>query len=97
MIAVSVLEQSGVAEARRRASDVAERQGFSSEDVGRVALVATELATNVIKHASGGELLIGSYSDDAGSGVEVLALDKGPGMADVQACLADGYSSAGPA
>lgn len=97
MIAVSVHEQSGVAEARRRASDVAQRQGFASEDVGRVALVATELATNVIKHAPSGELLIGSYDDEAGSGVEMLALDKGPGMADVQACLADGYSSAGTA
>lgn len=97
MIAVSVLEQSGVAEARRRASDMAEKYGFPATDVGRVALVATELSTNLIKHSPGGELLIGTYDDADGAGIELLALDRGPGMANVEACLADGYSSAGTA
>ena len=95
MIAVTVEDQSQVAEARRKASEMANRHGFAEADTGRAALVATELATNLVKHGGGGELLVGTYDDGLSNGVELLALDKGPGMANVQACLADGYSSAG--
>src|SRR5262249_6232612 len=95
MIAVAVKETSQVAAARREATTMAQHHGFNDGDVGRVALVATELATNLIKHGGGGEILAGAYKDKDGSGIEVLALDQGPGMANVQACLADGYSSAG--
>ena len=95
MIAVPVQDQSQVAEARRRATDIAERHGFGGTDAGKVALVATELATNLVKHSPGGEMLVGTYEDAESSGIELLALDKGPGMANVAACLADGYSSAG--
>ncbi len=95
MIAVAVNESSQVAHARGEATTIAEHLGFGAGDVGRVALITTELATNLIKHGNGGEILIGNYEDDHGKGIEVLALDRGPGMANVQACLRDGYSSAG--
>jgi anti-sigma regulatory factor (Ser/Thr protein kinase) len=97
MISVPVRDQSQVAEVRREAVQIAERQGFGSGDAGRVALVATELATNVLKHASEGEVLTGTFDDMDGIGVELIALDKGSGMSNVAACLQDGYSSAGTA
>jgi anti-sigma regulatory factor (Ser/Thr protein kinase) len=97
MIRTAVTESSQVAEARRRAADLAEASGFNETDAGRVALVATEMATNLIKHGGGGEILAGLYADPDGSGVELLALDRGPGMANPQQCIADGYSSAGTA
>lgn len=95
MIAVAVKDSSGVSAARSEASGMAARSGFVESDSGRVALVATELATNLVKHGGGGEILVGSYEDNVSRGIEVLALDRGPGMANVQACLVDGYSSAG--
>ena len=49
---------------------------------------------NLMKHAGGGELLVQSI-DSPASGIELLALDKGPGMADVAVCLRDGYSTGG--
>ena len=76
---------------------MARRQGFGEVDSGKVALVATELSTNILKHGRGGELLVGTYGEGGESGIELLALDKGPGIADVAACLADGYSTAGTA
>ena len=97
MIAVPLEDQSQVAEARRRAVAVAERHGFADSDTGRAALVATELSTNLLKHGRGGELLIGPFEEDGRSGIELIALDKGPGMANVAGCLEDGYSSAGTA
>jgi anti-sigma regulatory factor (Ser/Thr protein kinase) len=97
MISIKIVDGSEVAEARRRAAQMGELAGFSQADAGRVALVATELATNIIKHGGGGEMLIGSYEEPGGSGIELIALDRGRGIADLQASLADGYSSAGTA
>jgi anti-sigma regulatory factor (Ser/Thr protein kinase) len=97
MISVAVNDGSQVAEARRDVVAIARQQGFNEVDAGRAALVATELATNLVKHARGGELLVGSAPDEDGDGIQILALDRGRGMANVQACLADGYSSAGTA
>jgi anti-sigma regulatory factor (Ser/Thr protein kinase) len=95
MKAVSVNDPSGVAEARRAATDLGGRAGFSEVETGRLALIATELSTNLLKHGSGGEILVGTYEDDDSQGIEVIALDKGAGMSNVAACLEDGYSSAG--
>jgi anti-sigma regulatory factor (Ser/Thr protein kinase) len=92
---VAVAERSRVAEARRLACRAAAQQGFGESDIGRVAIIATELATNLVKHAGGGEIIIGSFDDCEGTGLELLALDKGPGIGDVQKALCDGHSTAG--
>jgi anti-sigma regulatory factor (Ser/Thr protein kinase) len=93
MIEVEVADDSAVAEARRKASEVGAAVGFDEVRAGQLAIVATELATNIVKHAAKGKLLIGGGE----SHVDLLALDSGAGMADVQRCLEDGYSSAGTA
>jgi anti-sigma regulatory factor (Ser/Thr protein kinase) len=97
MISVVVNDENQVAEARREVTSIARQHGFNEVDVGRVALVATELATNLIKHAREGEILVGSDEGADKDGIQILALDKGCGMADVRTCLAGGYSSAGTA
>jgi anti-sigma regulatory factor (Ser/Thr protein kinase) len=94
---VVVAEASGAAEARRRAEALAGRLGFGDDDRSRAAIVASELATNVVKYGGGGEVLLAAYEDDTGAGLEILALDRGPGMADPGACLDDGYSTGGSA
>lgn len=97
MKSVGVNDQSGVAAARRTVCEFAGQSGFSEADIGKLALITTELSTNIIKHGSGGEILVGSYVDRDNRGIEVMALDKGAGMSNVTACLRDGYSSAGTA
>jgi anti-sigma regulatory factor (Ser/Thr protein kinase) len=92
---VEVRDASQVGEARRMAADLARRQGFDESEAGRVALVTTELATNLVKHGGGGRVVADLFDDADGAGIEVLSLDKGPGMADVQRCFEDGYSTAG--
>jgi anti-sigma regulatory factor (Ser/Thr protein kinase) len=89
-----VTDPSHVAAARRCAVALADRAGQDEADCGRVALVVTELANNILSHGSGGELLFGLDRDTA-AGIEIVALDRGRGMADVAACLRDGYSTAG--
>jgi anti-sigma regulatory factor (Ser/Thr protein kinase) len=91
----AVSETSQIREARRCAAEFARRAGAAEPVIGRVALVATEMATNLIKHASGGHIVIDAFSDLDGRGIELLALDKGPGMADVGRSISDGYSTGG--
>ncbi|MES1147888.1 MAG: ATP-binding protein, partial [Bradyrhizobium guangdongense] len=97
MKSVGVNDQSGVAEARRAATDLAARTGFTEVEIGKLALITTELSTNLVKHGSGGEILVGHYEDNDSQGIEIFALDKGAGMRNIAACLEDGYSSAGTA
>ncbi|WP_375139560.1 ATP-binding protein [Pseudomonas capeferrum] len=87
-------DSSQVGHARRTAQKLAEEHGFDEGDAGRVALVATELASNVLKHAGRGELHLRVLPRPTGFAIELLAVDRAQGF-DLQACLTDGYSSRG--
>ena len=90
---------SGPGEARRAAAALADRLGFSETERGELALVVTELATNLVRHGGGGTLILRPFPPGGlhgpESGLEVLTLDRGPGMPDVGRCLEDGFSTAG--
>jgi anti-sigma regulatory factor (Ser/Thr protein kinase) len=92
---LQIADESAIGEARRVAVAIATGMGMGAVDAGRAAIVATELARNVLKHAGGGLMLLGAFEDLGGVGVECLALDSGPGIADIAAALRDGYSTAG--
>ena len=94
-IAVPVTEPTQVGEARRVAVRLAESLGFDERLRGEVAIVATELAANLARYARDGVLLIQGLDLPAGRSLELLSIDAGPGMADVSACLRDGYSTGG--
>ena len=86
-------DPSRVGEARRHAALLAQDCGLDDVEAGRLALVVTELATNLVRHAQGGRLWL---SARAGRGeVEVIAVDDGPGIQDIERCLGDGYSTGG--
>ena len=90
---VRIGDESGVGAARREAARLSRAVGLDEQAAGRLAIVVTELAKNVWKHAHGGELVLRALD----GGVELLALDKGPGMADVGRAMGDGYSTSGTA
>jgi anti-sigma regulatory factor (Ser/Thr protein kinase) len=92
---IAIADQSQIAAARRSAEALARELRFDELRVGRVALIATEIVSNILKHASHGHLLLTRFADGTGGGIELLALDKGPGIADVARALEDGYSTAG--
>jgi anti-sigma regulatory factor (Ser/Thr protein kinase) len=91
---VPVTESSQVGEARRIAARLASQAGMGEADVGKVAIVVTELGNNLIKHAEGGEVLLRAFAVPDGVAVETISLDRGPGM-DVGRCLQDGFSTRG--
>ncbi|WP_371925532.1 ATP-binding protein [Pseudomonas sp. ANT_J28] len=87
-------DTSQIGHARRTAQKLAEEHGFDATDAGRVALVATELASNILKHAARGELHLRILPRASGAGIEILAVDRAKGF-DLQACLTDGFSTGG--
>lgn len=94
--AFAVSDQSGVGAARRAAQWLAERMAFSETRAGRFAIVVTELATNLAKHARKGEILLRPLnSPSERPGIEVLAIDVGPGIPDLALSERDGVSTAG--
>ncbi len=93
-VRVAVQEPTQAGSARREAARIATFERVSENDIGRVSVVVTEAANNVVKHGGGGEILLRALCDGR-LGMEVLALDKGQGMHDVLQCMRDGYSTSG--
>ncbi|MEN5425512.1 ATP-binding protein [Stenotrophomonas pennii] len=91
---VVVEETTQVGQARREALRVAAEAGFDEIDAGRVALAATEMATNLWRHGGGGRMLLSVIAGSQGNGVELCSIDQGPGFVLGQ-CLQDGYSTGG--
>ncbi len=89
-------DSSQVGECRRTAQRLAETYEFDETLVGRVGIVATEMANNLVKHAGRGELLIQALHEASGIAIELVSIDRGPGM-DVERCIRDGYSTGGTA
>lgn len=88
-------EPSQVGGVRRAAMELAGRLGFDAQQAGKVGIAATESATNILKHARSGHLLVRPLHQEGVDGIEIVALDKGPGIADVTASLRDGHSTRG--
>ena len=69
--------------------------GMDESGAEHVAIVTTEACTNLLKHASGGQILLQTSTEesDAAPLLELLAVDQGPGMSNLDQCLRDGYST----
>jgi anti-sigma regulatory factor (Ser/Thr protein kinase) len=97
-------DPSSISFARRGVSEVGYSVGFNDTELGKLAIIVTECATNQLKHAQRGELLArpvaravepGAPPLPVRYGVELLAIDTGPGILDLHACFVDGYTTAG--
>src|SRR5262249_53669436 len=66
--------------------------GFAAGHADEIGLVVTELASNLIRHASGGTIAFRRFQAESRLGMEIQSLDNGPGITDVERAIADGYS-----
>ncbi len=74
------------------------RDSFEAAEMTMLATVASELGRNILKYGGGHGYLLVSWIDDAsgrGAGVEIKAVDFGPGFVDPKAALEDHYSTGG--
>jgi anti-sigma regulatory factor (Ser/Thr protein kinase) len=93
-----ITHASDVAAARRAGQKLADSLGFDDVKAGRLAIVITEAATNILKHAGEGAVTVmRTQSGVEMPGVDVVAVDNGPGIGDLEFSLRDGVSTAGTA
>src|SRR5512134_1685158 len=95
MLSLRIRENSQVADARRMACALARQSGFGEQDVARIALVVTEIATNLVKYSDRGELLVSFVEVGLNNDIDIIALDRGPGIKDLAGSLRNGYSTTG--
>jgi anti-sigma regulatory factor (Ser/Thr protein kinase) len=90
------VEATGTASAVRRAAGrLATELGMPERRSNDLAIVAAEAAGNLVKHADEGVLLVRPVRSEGQAGVEIVAIDSGPGMDDVARSAGDGHSTAG--
>lgn len=94
---IEISDRSSIGEARRVAASASEEFGFDEKSRSNIAIVVTEAATNVVRHATTGEMLVCPGRQGETAWLDLLALDAGPGIADIARALQDGYSSHGTA
>ncbi|CAN5857995.1 serine/threonine protein kinase [soil metagenome] len=93
----AVTDRSFASVVKREVARLAEGFGFSPADLGKINIVVAEMVSNLAKHATqGGELLVKPLGKPV-QGLEILALDNGPGMANPLYMLEDGVSTYGSA
>ncbi len=86
---ISIEGAEDVAHARITTRDLASSMGFKQPALDALATAVSELARNIVQHASYGEIVLTARP----RGIEVVARDKGPGIADVQRALEDGFTT----
>src|SRR5579883_2630940 len=94
-VCIGIREQTDSSMLRRTAFMMAAQLGFDETASGRLGIVVTELSRNVLKHAGEGQVIVRSLREAGPATIEVLALDKGPGIANVARSFEDGVSTTG--
>jgi anti-sigma regulatory factor (Ser/Thr protein kinase) len=92
---IVVDDSSQIGEARRHVNRLETELGFEGPMRGKAAIVVSELATNLVRYARGGEILLRSVVAGDAKWIELFSIDRGPGMKDPNQCLEDGYSTGG--
>ena len=91
----AISEANQVGEARRAARALGVSAQLDESQLSNLGIIITELGTNLHKHAKQGELIIRKLETTDRQGVEILCIDRGPGMTEVAKCMEDGYSTTG--
>jgi serine/threonine-protein kinase RsbT len=85
----------GLIRARLEARELAHRAGLGLNDQTRFVTAVSELGRNAIRYAGGATCHLRDASDARRVRVEAEVVDQGPGIADIELAMHDGYSSGG--
>jgi serine/threonine-protein kinase RsbT len=93
VVRVEIAENEDVVVVRQRAREQAHRTGFSLLETTKLVTAASELARNTLEHGGGGYAEIEICTDGIRRGVRMRFVDEGPGIADVEQALKDGFTT----
>lgn len=90
---VRIQSPADIVTARQQGRALALQTGFSSGDLTIIATAISEVARNILEYATEGEITLTRVQEAHKHGVEIIAIDRGPGIPDVATVMRDGYSS----
>jgi serine/threonine-protein kinase RsbT len=94
-VVVAIRSSEDIVRMRREVREHAVRQGFSLVDQTKVVTAASELARNILNYGGGGQMILQTLLDGTRKGLRLAFIDQGPGIADVQLAMKDGYTTGG--
>lgn len=94
-IAVSIRSDQDIVVARQKGRSLAMALQFSPGDATLIATAISELARNIVTYAAEGEIRLQAINGGSRRGIQITASDEGPGIADVEQALRDGFSTSG--
>jgi anti-sigma regulatory factor (Ser/Thr protein kinase) len=94
-ISLIVHERSYVAGAKKEIHRLAVQAGFGQKKIDEIDILVSELTSNLVRHATEGEILVGIVSDWRGTSLELIGIDSGPGISDPERMMQDGVSTKG--
>ena len=92
-IRVAIRTDADVVTARQEARTMGSALGFTSTDLTLLATAISEIARNITTYAGEGEVCLRVVREGARHGIEVEAIDEGPGIANVELAMQDGYTT----
>ena len=92
---VPIQSSEDIVRVRQKVREWAIQSGFSLVDQTKIVTASSELARNALQYGNGGEARLEALNDGARRGLRVTFEDQGPGIADTQLALRDGYSTGG--
>ncbi len=92
---IAIASDRDVVQARQRGRALALELGFSASEATLIATAISELSRNIVSYAGHGEITLRSTTVGGRLGLVIVAADSGPGIADVELAIRDGYSSSG--
>ncbi|MHC1760090.1 MAG: anti-sigma regulatory factor [Negativicutes bacterium] len=90
---IEVRSQWDIRAAKLLAEQVATGLGFDPQERDEIAIVISELGSNLIKHAGRGFIAVSALSDNGQMGIQIESLDNGPGIANIAEAMRDGFST----
>ena len=91
----AIRDATQVGEARRAVQSLARQRGLGEAATSNAGIVVTELTNNLVRHAGEGSVALNWQGAPGHEALEIVVLDRGPGMPDIERCMADGYSTRG--
>jgi serine/threonine-protein kinase RsbT len=94
-VCVRIQSDADIVLARQQARGLARELGFSASDLVMIATALSELARNIVQYAQRGEIILNRVEQGNRCGFAIVARDRGPGIADIERAMQDGYSTGG--
>jgi serine/threonine-protein kinase RsbT len=93
--AIEIRSSEDVVAVRQAVRKKAVSLGFGLVDQTKVVTASSELARNTLDHGGGGTAHLEILENERRSGIRLIFEDQGPGIADIEKALTDGYTSGG--